>query len=313
MTQYNCANAEVLLYDPLPANLAVTRTSLLALGFLRISTTASIVGLTNALVRHTPHLLISNCNRDDGWLLGFIQNLRQANTVHNPFLPVILTSWDRGADFISTAVDSGADDFMVRPVSTEILGQRIALIVEKRKPFVVSSGYVGPDRRLGRSLSSSSLFCPPNVLKCVLERRFNSTDRPTVLDRDLADERRRLHYRKLRCDALRLGAYVRQWQEAKAPCRADYLARMQGLAKSMRTRSEELGDASLIKSCSRLLASLVVVDKGKEVHGESVEKAAGSLYALLATDATLEKFRREVGAYFECLVVNRSSQLSVDL
>src|SRR3954469_22565798 len=114
MRQYTYAKTEVLLYDPLAANRAVTGASLLALGFLRIDSCASIIGLTNALVRNPPHLVICDCKRDDGWLFGFIQNLRQANTVHNPFLPIILTSWDKSAGLISSAVDSGADDFVVR-------------------------------------------------------------------------------------------------------------------------------------------------------------------------------------------------------
>src|SRR4051812_27077352 len=121
MTYYNYAGTGVALYDPLPANLATTRASLLALGFLHINTCASIIGLTNALVGSQPHLLICDCERDDAWLFTFIQNVRQANTIHDPFLAIILTSWDKNLDVISSAADSGADEFLLRPLSTDLL------------------------------------------------------------------------------------------------------------------------------------------------------------------------------------------------
>src|SRR3546814_3917356 len=43
----------------------------------------------------------------------------------NPFVPVILTSWRPQPDLVRRVVDSGADDFLVKPLSPGKLLQRV--------------------------------------------------------------------------------------------------------------------------------------------------------------------------------------------
>ncbi len=313
MTQYTYSETEVLLYDPLAANRAATRASLLAIGFRRIDSCTSIIGLTDALVRNPPHLVICDCGREDGRLFAFLQDLRQANTPHNPFLPVILTSWDKGADLMRSAVDSGVDDFVLRPFSTDVLAQRIAAIVERRKSFVISTGYVGPDRRFGRGNSTLDFFSPPNVLKSNVERGPANVPGATLLERDVAEARTQLHLCKLRSDALRLGVFVRQWQEARTdPSRSsDYFGRMQALALSMQKRCEELKDEKLAQGCAGLRSDLMALTDGGEKQAERLEKAAGDLYISLTAGSCFEKFKREMDSYLECVQAKEQSWVMV--
>ena len=63
-------------------------------------------------------------------------------------------------------VSSGADDLLLRPFSTALLGQRIEAHIDRRKGFVITTDYVGPDRRKDNSRASNvELFEPPNSLK----------------------------------------------------------------------------------------------------------------------------------------------------
>ena len=198
-----------------------------------------------------------------------------------------------------SAVDSGADDFVLRPFSTDVLAQRIAAIVERRKPFVISTGYVGPDRRFGRGNSTLDFFSPPNVLKSNVERRLANVQGASLLDRDVAEARTQLHLCKLRSDALRLGVFVRQWQEAKTDPsgRSDYFGRMQALATSMQKRCEELKDVRLAEGCDGLHSDLMALTDGAERQAERLEKAAGDLYISLSAGSCFKKFKREVDIY----------------
>ena len=44
-------------------------------------------------------------------------------------------------------IQAGADDIIAKPLSAGQLLQRISMLIKARKPFVVTSNYIGPDRR----------------------------------------------------------------------------------------------------------------------------------------------------------------------
>jgi hypothetical protein len=67
-------------------------------------------------------------------------------------------------------VNSGADDLLAAPISPAKLFTRIDVLVGNRKPFVVTSDYIGPDRRKnpggdGDRQSSIPILEVPNTLR----------------------------------------------------------------------------------------------------------------------------------------------------
>ena len=46
-------------------------------------------------------------------------------------------------------LDAGTDDLVRKPISIKLLTDRITYLIENRKDFVATSGYVGPERRKG--------------------------------------------------------------------------------------------------------------------------------------------------------------------
>jgi DNA-binding response OmpR family regulator len=48
---------------------------------------------------------------------------------------------------VVTVRDSGANEFLAKPISLKSLSQRIIHIIEKPRPFVKTKRYFGPDRR----------------------------------------------------------------------------------------------------------------------------------------------------------------------
>ena len=87
----------------------------------------------------------------------------------NPFVVIIVTAWEKSTGLINKVVSSGADDLLLRPFSTAQLGVRIESHVDRRKNFVITTDYVGPDRRKDTNRASNAeLFEPPNSLKAIL-------------------------------------------------------------------------------------------------------------------------------------------------
>lgn len=85
-------------------------------------------------------------DRNDG-VATLVNDARRFRCGDDPFMPIILTSWDPNLGLVRAIIDSGADDFLAHPYSTNDLSERIKVLVNNRKPFIVTEEYFGPDRR----------------------------------------------------------------------------------------------------------------------------------------------------------------------
>ncbi len=74
------------------------------------------------------------------------------NLIRNPnnefaFIPIIVVSAHLEADKIIAARNSGANEFLAKPVSSEQMLKRIVNVIENPRPFVNTPSYFGPCRR----------------------------------------------------------------------------------------------------------------------------------------------------------------------
>lgn len=115
-----------------------------------------------------PDLLITDTKLPGGDIFGVVSRMRRGELGGNPFVPVIMLTWDANADIIRKAAGCGVDDILAAPISPADLFGRIKTIVSRRKPFVVTSDYIGPDRRrdVGRNENDGiPLIDVPNTLR----------------------------------------------------------------------------------------------------------------------------------------------------
>ena len=84
---------------------------------------------------------------------------------YNPFIVIIVTAWEKSTGLINRVVNSGADDLLLRPFSTALLGQRIEAHIERRKGFVITTDYVGPDRRKDASRAVQCRDCSSRPIR----------------------------------------------------------------------------------------------------------------------------------------------------
>ena len=143
--------AKILVCDPIAANRAATRSALYALGCRQIEMVANLRDLNEALDQRPRIWRFARPGVGEAELCHTIQQLRQDRESSNPFVIIIITAWAISASLSTEISKSGADGVIVRPFSAGLLEQRIRAHVFRRRRFIVSAHYVGPERRGGNT------------------------------------------------------------------------------------------------------------------------------------------------------------------
>ncbi len=136
-------------------------------GIEGIEHTGSIKNVAEALDQSVgPDILICDMGLEDGNACDFISAVRHNDVGRNPFLCVIGVTWTATVSDVTKVIDSGVDHLVSAPMSPQQILVRIRALVRNRAPFVVTSDYIGPDRRrLQREASKVPLFDVPNSLQ----------------------------------------------------------------------------------------------------------------------------------------------------
>ncbi|TWB41729.1 response regulator [Nitrospirillum pindoramense] len=120
----------------------------------------------------TIDLVILDADQADGAALRWIHAIRHGLTTLNPFVGAIVMTWNPTQQMLIRFASSGADDILVKPYSPKQVQERLVNLVENRKKFVVTSDYIGPDRRRapreGQVIQLIDVPNPPR-LKCTGE------------------------------------------------------------------------------------------------------------------------------------------------
>jgi DNA-binding response OmpR family regulator len=307
-------SAETLIYDPVSANRNTTRTSLYTLGFRRIETVASIDAFFDAIKKRPPDLAFCEAQGADEELCKAIQSLRQGAGSDNPFLVIIVTAWEKSTALVRRVVNSGADDLVLRPFSTAQLGARILSHVERRKGFVITTEYVGPDRRNDPDRSTNvELFQPPNSLQMKAKERLGADEISKKLELQLTQARATLNSEKLRRDAFQICVQWRLLQQFAAS--ADISADLSKLADLTRQVEQRCGDTSETgaQGCSTILNAIDTLELGGDrvaplkllghaaielLHAFAPEKSASG--HLAEVDATVAIIRARTQTQLAC-------------
>jgi DNA-binding response OmpR family regulator len=146
--------------------MAPLKTALGQTGYSQFHNARDVDELRLMLAGRPIDLIVADIELPDGDLLKLVKDIRHGRAGRNPFVVIMVTSWAMEADMVRSAIDAGVDDFLVNPISPQGLADRIRNIVEARKPFIVTSDYIGPERRRDPKRSSDiPYFNPPNTLR----------------------------------------------------------------------------------------------------------------------------------------------------
>lgn len=79
--------------------------------------------------------------------LSFCRHIRTHDDSPNVFLPIIMITAYSERRRVIEAINAGVDEFLVKPVRAVDVAARVSAVIDRRRPFVRSPSYFGPDRR----------------------------------------------------------------------------------------------------------------------------------------------------------------------
>jgi DNA-binding response OmpR family regulator len=265
MTRLSYDSVEALIYDPVSANRTATRAALYALGFRRTETVSTMEAFADSIQKRPPDIVLCEAQGAGEELCATIQELRQGGNCGNPFIVIIVTAWEKSTGLINRVVNSGADDLLLRPFSTALLGSRIEAHIERRKGFVITTDYVGPDRRQSQQRQASAqTFDPPNSLKMKAKEKLSGDAIAKKLDTELKTARDTLHQEKLKRDAFQVCILWRLMQDQRPgqPAVQVDMEKLSVLARSIDRRCRETTHEAAVEWCASVCAATEGLQEG---------------------------------------------------
>ena len=122
----------------------------------------------------------------------FAQDVRQGRIGGNPFVVLIATAHHVEPLEVARILESGVDDLIIKPLNSEIVVQRIGAMINKRKPFVVTTEYVGPSRRAKRREDGTDdkVVVVPNTLRAKVAQRHQESDIARLVESERSNSER---------------------------------------------------------------------------------------------------------------------------
>ncbi|WP_141400482.1 response regulator [Magnetospirillum sp. 15-1] len=124
-------------------------------------------GAEDHLRSGTVDLLVVDTDGDVEAACALVRDMRRGIRAENAFAITVLMTSLAQTEHLSHLLDCGADAILEKPVDPVKVAERITALTRKRRCFVVSESYVGPDRRIrGRPDSSpAARIAVPNPLR----------------------------------------------------------------------------------------------------------------------------------------------------
>ena len=129
---------DLLLASPRTQNTKSLRQTLADLEFREIRTASSNAEILKALETRPPELIITEFDLTDEDVWETINDIRHHRAGTNPFISIIVTTWQPSETLVHQVMNAGADDLLIQPASLGQLAKRIEALVFNRKPFVVT-------------------------------------------------------------------------------------------------------------------------------------------------------------------------------
>jgi len=291
--------ADVLLFDPVPPNRSTTRTALGMVGFRQIFATSDYSEVIATLRGKVFDLFVADITSDTAKLCDLVTAMRGGRLGGNPFVHAILMAWKLDDDIVKRALNCGADDLITRPYSVGFLSGRVKSLTDARKGFVVTSDYIGPDRRRdpGRG-SSIPLFDVPNTLK--LKSRVEGSlgrldlEVPTAI----REARAKINAERARRDVFQISVlahFAHETLTATQPIEHD-LDRLDATMKDLAQRLENSANDAALKIFESLEQAIAGAKGGENVaeHIGKIRELAALLYVAVNPGRSPDDLKSEL-------------------
>ena len=165
--EYDFTGVRAMLFNGTVGMRRTIRDVLHGIGFQAIEDFGDLNNARRRIPDLMPDLLILDLDHDREGVCNIVRKIRQGLLGGNPFPVIIMHTWQPLGETIGSAMNAGADDIIGMPISVRLLSERIENMIFNRKDFVVTTSYVGPDRRVNERSSAGAIssFAVPNGLR----------------------------------------------------------------------------------------------------------------------------------------------------
>lgn len=122
--------------------------SLLEQGFAEPVCSQYLSGILPDMQEGKLDIILCEMDGDIRENLNIVKEIRHANIGKNPFFIIVALCANTEPAHIQQVINCGVDDIVMTPVAMATLTKRLANFHTGRKRFVVTTEYIGPDRRL---------------------------------------------------------------------------------------------------------------------------------------------------------------------
>jgi len=147
-----------------------------SLGCTDIIETGNLADVYKAFEAGGVEVLIGDATLPEGNLGDAVYDIRHGVLGDNPFVIAMLLISGADVGLLEKVINSGVDDVQIKPIGGHDLRDRIVALSQGRKRFVVTSNYIGPDRRRKGELAPGSVEVPlikvPNPLQMRISGRL---------------------------------------------------------------------------------------------------------------------------------------------
>ena len=141
------ANLKILLVDDEHYMRKVVRTLLMSIGVREIHEAPDGLSGLDAIRTLAPDVVILDWEMPGLDGAGFLRIVRQPETFPYPAVPVIMLTGHGERSRVVKAVEVGVNEFLLKPVSSKALHDRLMSILVNPRPVVRQGNYFGPAPR----------------------------------------------------------------------------------------------------------------------------------------------------------------------
>jgi len=263
MTTPNFESATALVAGPSRAVAVEAESTLNELGFAQVSSAGSLAE-GGQLLREAPFdLLVLDSAWPDGNASDLITAVRHGEIGANPFLGIVAFGPEPNSPDAGFIIRHGADAFVAPPLAAVTLLRSLEYLIDARLPFVVTSDYVGPDRRGGDARKSLiPLIDVPNTLR---DKATGSYDAQAAV-RAIASTTTEINIQKLQRHVEKVGTLINRVGPDMMVDGVDekvrtFLEELVFVADDIARRVKGTQFETIVPSCGRLVSVAKVVHK----------------------------------------------------
>ena len=228
-------------------------------GFRLIETVYKFDDAAKELARGRTDMLVIDASFGDDRVPELVRQLRSNELECNPFISVLAVVHEPKMTLVHDLVNAGVDEIALAPLSASGVGERIEEMVERRKPFVVTSDYIGPDRRKSARKGQGvevPLLEVPNIPKARKSGKVNTlqlevTTRELLEDMNVQRVERLIDQLGWRLDRLEEETPWREAQSLNIDC-LTHVGRIIEVANEIIWRSRRTEYSNFLDACEKL-------------------------------------------------------------